>query len=341
MNSLAQTAVVILNYNGKHWLEKFLPSVIAHSAEAQIIVADNASTDNSVDFLRLSFPQVKLICFEQNLGFCKGYNEALKQIEAKYFVLLNSDIEVSSNWLLPLIDFLEKNSEVIVVQPKIKSFYQKTYFEYAGASGGFLDKWGYAFCRGRIFDTCEKDEGQYNEPCEIFWATGACMVVRAEWWHKLGGFDENLFAHFEEIDFCWRVQRTGGKVFCVAESEVFHVGGGTLNASNPRKTFLNYRNNLIVLAKNLPFPQCFYKVFIRLFLDGLSAMLFLKKGEWKHIWAIIKAHWAFYAYLLFAKKQKQKLPQKVTLPKISIVWAYFVKGRKTFQEIFSATSLAK
>ncbi len=341
MNGLPQTAVVILNYNGKHWLEKFLPSVIAHSANAQLIVADNASTDNSVDFLRIHYPQIQLICFEQNLGFCKGYNKALKHLEAKYFVLLNSDIEVSSNWLLPMIDFLEKNKEVVAVQPKIKSFHQKTHFEYAGAAGGFLDKWGYAFCRGRIFDTCEKDEGQYDENCEIFWATGACMVVRAEWWHKLGGFDEALFAHFEEIDFCWRVQRAGGKIFCITESEVFHVGGGTLNASSPCKTFLNYRNNLIVLAKNLPFPQSFYKVFIRLFLDGFSALLFLKRGEWKHIWAIIKAHWAFYAYLLFAKKQVQNLPKKANLSKFSVVWAYFVKGQKTFQNILSATSLAK
>ncbi|MCS6794394.1 MAG: glycosyltransferase family 2 protein [Raineya sp.] len=333
MISLSDTAVVILNYNGKHWLEKFLPSVIAYSADAQIVVADNASTDNSVDFLRSVFPQVRLVRLEKNWGFCKGYNEALQQIQAKYFVLLNSDVEVSSNWLAPLIDFLEKNPDVIVVQPKIKSFSNRTHFEYAGAAGGFLDRWGYAFCRGRIFDTCEKDEGQYDTNLEIFWATGACMVVRAEWWYKLGGFDEYLFAHFEEIDFCWRVQRAGGKVVCISASEVFHVGGGTLQASHPRKTFLNYRNNLIVLAKNLPFPQNFFKILVRLFLDGFSSWLFLKKGQWRHIGAIIKAHWAFYAYLIFYRKTQPPLPKNISLSKVSVVWEYFVKKRKTYQEI--------
>lgn len=332
---LTSTAVVILNYNGKHWLEQFLPSVIEYSRQAQIIVADNGSTDNSVDFLRSNFPQVHVIRFEQNLGFCKGYNQAFKQVEAKYFVLLNSDVKVTPDWLLPLINFLEEQPEVIVVQPKIKSFIQKDYFEYAGAAGGFIDKWGYTFCRGRIFATCEKDEGQYDQNQKIIWATGACMVVRSEWWQKLGGFDEYLFAHFEEIDFCLRVQRAGGQVWCVTKSEVFHVGGGTLQACHPQKTFFNYRNNLIVLSKHLPFPQNLYKIVVRLFLDGLSAVLFLQKGQLSHIWAIVRAHMAFYKYLLFAKKQSTvHLPQSIQLCNTSVVWQYFVRKKKTYRQIF-------
>lgn len=326
-----QVAVVILNFNGKKWLERFLPSVVAYSDNAKIVVADNGSTDHSVEFLHTNFPQVQIIAFQENLGFCKGYNKALAQIEAEYFVLLNSDVEVSENWLKKMIKFMEENPHVQVCQPKIKSFYQKTHFEYAGAAGGMLDKWGFAFCRGRIFDSIEEDNGQYNDNSPIFWASGACMCVRASVWRDLGGFDEYLFAHFEEIDFCWRVQNQGGAVYLCAESEVFHVGGGTLNASNPRKTFLNYRNNLIVLYKNLPPKNKFFFLFFRLILDGFSSLIFLKKMQFRHVWAIVEAHFAFYSYLLFHKPSTTKKPLKYTpLFAKSIVWAYFVEKKTKF-----------
>jgi GT2 family glycosyltransferase len=329
-----KAAVVILNFNGKKWLEQFLPSVVAYSEGAKIVVADNGSTDNSIEFVSNAFPQIKIISFQENLGFCKGYNRALQQIDAEYFVLLNSDVEVTANWLEKLLNFMDKNPQVWVCQPKIKSYHQKTHFEYAGAAGGMLDKWGFAFCRGRIFDHVEPDLGQYEENAPIFWASGACMCVRASAWKNLEGFDEYFFAHFEEIDFCWRVQKAGGEVFYCCESEVFHVGGATLNASNPRKTFLNYRNNLITLYKNLPQKGKFTFLFFRLVLDGLSSLIFLKKMQFQHIWAIVKAHFSFYAYLFKEKPQAGSSAQKmVSLFPKAIVWEYFVKKKKTFMEI--------
>lgn len=329
-----KAAVVILNFNGKKWLEQFLPSVIAYSEEAKVIVADNGSTDGSIEFLKQTFPQIHIIAFQENLGFCKGYNRALEQIDAEYFVLLNSDVEVSVGWLRKLLDFMDKNPQAWVCQPKIKSYFQKTHFEYAGAAGGLLDKWGFAFCRGRIFDSLEEDNGQYEENTPIFWASGACMCVRASAWKELGGFDEYFFAHFEEIDFCWRVQKLGGDVFYCCQSEVFHVGGATLNASNPRKTFLNYRNNLITLYKNLPARGKFIFLLFRLVLDGISSLIFLKKMQFQHIWAIIQAHFGFYGYLL--KERHKKIIQSKTsiklFPKI-IVWEYFVKKKRRFQDL--------
>lgn len=329
-----QVAVVILNFNGKKWLEQFLPSVVAYSDKAHIVVADNGSTDNSLAFLSEHFPQIQVIAFQENLGFCKGYNLALSQIEADYFVLLNSDVEVSEHWLTPLIDLMEKNPQIAVCQPKIKSFHQKTHFEYAGAAGGMLDKWGFAFCRGRIFDTLEEDLGQYQQNTPIFWASGACMCVRASVWRNLAGFDEYFFAHFEEIDFCWRVQNNGGVVYFCAESEIFHVGGGTLEASNPRKTYLNYRNNLIALYKNLSPKGKTTFLFFRLVLDGLSSVIFLKKMQFRHIWAIVEAHFGFYKYLFFHKNKKIAKVQKNTklFPK-AIVWAYFIRKKKFFKDL--------
>ena len=329
-----RVALVILNFNGIKWLNQFLPSVVAYSGEAHIVVADNGSTDNSIDFLRENYPQVQIIAFQENLGFCKGYNKALEQLEAEYFVLLNSDVEVSPNWLDKIIDFMDKNPEVSACQPKIKSYYKKTHFEYAGAAGGMLDKWGFAFCRGRIFDSIEQDMGQYEQNTSVFWASGACMCVRANTWKDLGGFDECFFAHFEEIDFCWRVQNTGGNVYYFANSEVFHVGGGTLNATNPQKTFLNYRNNLITLYKNLPEKGKFVFIFFRLILDGISSVVFLKKMQLSHIWAIVKAHFAFYGYVLKNKRpQKQTLNKQTTLFPKAVVWEYFVKKKKEFREL--------
>ncbi|GAB4128195.1 MAG: glycosyltransferase family 2 protein [Raineya sp.] len=329
-----RVALVILNFNGIKWLEQFLPSVVAYSPEAHIVVADNGSTDSSLDFLSKQYPQIQIIAFAENLGFCKGYNKALEQLEAEYFLLLNSDVEVSPNWLAKILDFMDKNPDIAVCQPKIKNYYQKTHFEYAGAAGGMLDKWGFAFCRGRIFDSIEQDTGQYEQITTVFWASGACMCVRARIWKELGGFDEYFFAHFEEIDFCWRVQNTGGKVYYFPESEVFHVGGGTLNATNPKKTFLNYRNNLITLYKNLPSKGKFALLFFRLVLDGVSALRFLKKGQFRHIWAIVEAHFAFYGYVLKNKSpQKQISNQQAILFPKAVVWQYFVKKKREFRDL--------
>jgi len=325
-------AVVILNYNGKHWLEKFLPSVVAYSPHVQIIVADNASTDDSITFLERTFPQIRVIRLDKNYGFCLGYNKALAQIDAKYYILLNSDVEATPNWADNLVNLMESNAGVVIAQPKIKAFDQKTHFEYAGAAGGLMDKWGYAFCRGRIFDSLEEDKGQYNQQATIHWATGACMCVRADWWHKLGGFDEHFFAHFEEIDFGWRVLNEGGKIMYCPDAEVFHVGGGTLHKSNPRKTFLNYRNNLATIYKNSPFSTVFWLIPLRLILDGISGLLFLKKGEFSNIWAIIKAHFNFYGWILSGKLSRSKKTGTHFFKK-SVVWQYYAKGKKVFSEL--------
>jgi len=324
-------AVVILNYNGKHWLEKFLPSVVTHTPNAQLVVADNASTDDSLAFLKTHYPQIQTIQFDKNHGFCVGYNKALTQIPAKYYVLLNSDVEVSSHWLESLVSLMESDENIVASQPKIKAFNQKTHFEYAGAAGGLIDKWGYAFCRGRIFDVLEEDKGQYNQIAPIHWASGACVCVRATWWHKLGGFDENFFAHFEEIDFGWRVLNNDGKIMYCPDSEVFHVGGGTLHKSNPKKTFLNYRNNLATLYKNSPWATLLWLIPLRLVLDGASALLFLKKGEFKNIWAIIKAHFGFYGFVL-SGKLKRCTPPNTHFFGQSVIWQYYIKGKKIFTD---------
>ncbi|MDX1905063.1 MAG: glycosyltransferase family 2 protein [Thermonemataceae bacterium] len=330
MNEQSSVAVIILNFNGKKWLEQFLPPLLAHTPEANVIIADNASTDDSLHFIQTYFPSIQSIVFEKNLGFCEGYNQALSQIKATYFVLLNSDIEVSANWLAPLIQTLETEKDAVATQPKIKSFYQKNCFEYAGATGGFLDKWGYAFCRGRIFDTFEEDKGQYDEKTEIFWASGACMCIKADWWHKLGGFDKHFFAHFEEIDLAWRIHSQGGKIYYTPDSEVFHVGGGTLPKTNPHKTFLNYRNNLLTIYKNAPFTAKLWLIPLRLVLDGVSSILFLKKGEWANIWAVIKAHFSFYALVIKVKTSpKKSLPN---FPKF-IILEYFLRKKKKFSEL--------
>jgi len=330
-------AVVILNYNGQKYLEKFLPNVILHSKPYEVIIADNNSTDNSVDFLKEKFPDIRLIILPENGGFSRGYNQALEQVNAEYYILLNSDIEVTPTWIEALLESLEKDKSLVACQPKIRAYHQKTHFEYAGAAGGFLDKFGYPFCRGRIFDTLEKDEGQYDDPKEIFWATGAALVVRAEAYWKVGGLDEDFFAHMEEIDWCWRIQNQGGKIIYVPESIVFHVGGGTLSKNNPFKTYLNFRNNLALLYKNLPAKSLFFVLLIRFYLDNLALLQFLLKGQFKDVQAILKAYFHFWKRVNYWQKKRNIIQKNIkTTPKLfpkSIVWQYFLKKKKYFSDL--------
>jgi GT2 family glycosyltransferase len=297
-------AVVILNWNGKSFLEKFLPSVVKHSIEAKIIVADNASTDDSISFLEKTYPSIDIIKLEQNYGFAGGYNKALKQVDSEYYILLNSDVEVTENWLAPMLKMLDNDKNIVACQPKIKDYNNKDSFEYAGASGGFIDKYGYPFCRGRIFDYLEKDTNQYDEPIEIFWASGAALFIRAQEYNQIGGLDEFYFAHMEEIDLCWRLKNEGHKIMVCPSSTVYHVGGGTLNKINPRKTFLNFRNSLLTLYKNLPKNERFVKIFIRLNLDAIAGLKFLLDGKPTHALAIIRSHFTFYSAIFQNKIKK-------------------------------------
>lgn len=328
---MKKTAVVILNYNGKDFLKKFLPSVIQHSPEAEIIVADNASSDDSIDFLNRHFPEIRQINIAQNLGYAGGYNYALRQVDADFYMLLNSDVEVTSNWLTPLVKFLENNPSYAACQPKIKDFNLRLNFEYAGACGGFLDALGYPYCRGRIFDEVEKDSHQYDGPIDIFWASGACMLIRSEAFHEAGGFDADFFAHMEEIDLCWRLKSLGNKLKSIPESVVYHVGGGTLNKTSPFKTYLNFRNGLFLLLKNLPFSDLLIKLPSRLLLDWLAAIKFLIGGQWKHALQILHAHASF---VWTSRKMTRK--RSILSPIKSrhlIVVAYFLKRRKTYSEL--------
>lgn len=331
-------AIVILNWNGKPFLEKFLPSVLASTYEAkEIIVADNASTDESIVFLRTAYPQIRIIENEANLGFAKGYNSALKKVEADYYVLLNSDVEVTPGWIEPVISLMETDKTIAACQPKVLAFADKDMFEYAGASGGWLDKYGYPFMRGRVFDECEKDTGQYDDVQPCFWASGAAFFVSSAVYKQLGGLDEYFFAHQEEIDFCWRLQLAGHKVYVQPASVVFHVGGGTLPKGNSRKTFLNFRNNLIMLYKNLPTAAAFWKLPFRIMLDALTAWRGLLSGDMGFFIAIVKAHYYFIGWILFKRKQSVFPVKKDGKPggwyNGSVVWAYFIKKKKTFSEI--------
>ncbi len=335
-----KVAVVILNWNGEKFLEKFLPSVLSfNSAESQLIVADNASTDDSVSFLQTNYPAIKIIQNTTNGGFAKGYNDALKQIKADYYVLLNSDVEVTPNWIEPIIKLMYSDKTIAACQPKILDFNNKTHFEYAGAAGGFIDKYGYPFCRGRIFETLEEDKGQYNTTSEIFWATGACLFIRAEYFQQMQGFDEDFFAHMEEIDLCWRLKNNGYKIMYCGDSIVYHVGGGTLKKSNPYKTFLNFRNNLILLYKNLPSDNFYSKLFIRFVLDGIAGLKFLLSGEFDNFMAVLKAHGSFYSSLNKTVKKRRQLKKGIKkhatagIYKHSIIVDYFLRNKKTFKEI--------
>lgn len=330
--------VVILNYNGKSLLEKFLPSVLSTTyPNTTIYIADNASTDGSRSWLAATYPNIKCITLSQNLGFAGGYNLALKYVETDYFVLLNSDVEVESGWIEPVVELMESNPKIGVCQPKLLSYAEKDSFEYAGAAGGWIDVFGYPFAKGRVFDTVEKDRGQFEENEAIFWASGAALFIKRKIWEEVGGFDGYLFAHQEEIDLCWRTQLAGYLVYYCKDSKVYHVGGGTLQKSNPKKTYLNFRNSLIILAKNLPVGQAFGKIFCRLLLDGVFGVKLFFGGHFRDVWAVIKAHFGFYKWLL-GKKEKGSFPKKSLeslqgVANQSIVWEYFIKGKKTFSEI--------
>ena len=287
-------AIAILSWNGKKWLEKFLPNVIQHSVSAEIFVIDNGSTDDSVEFLKANFPSVKISINKENLGFAGGYNEGLKKIDAEIYCLLNSDVEVTENWIDPVLQLFEKDPEIAAVQPKILDYNRRNFFEFAGAAGGFIDNLGYPYCRGRIFENIEEDRGQYDDECEIFWASGCCLFVRSEAFHSQNGFDERFFAHQEEIDLCWRLKNSGRKIFYTYKSTIYHVGGGTLSKQNPQKTYLNFRNNLSMMLKNLPFPKLIWLIFFRLCLDGIAGIRFGLKDGFAHLWAVVRAHFGFY-----------------------------------------------
>jgi len=328
-------AVVILNWNGKQLLETFLPSVLAFSDQATVYVADNASTDNSVTYVQENFPEVTVIQNKTNGGYAKGYNEALKNLQEDIFVLLNSDVEVTQNWLSPIVEAFKKDSNLVAAQPKILDYNNKDYFEYAGAAGGYIDKLGYPFCRGRIFDTIEKDTGQYNDTKTIFWASGACLFVKKNAFENAGGFDEEFFAHQEEIDLCWRLQSNGGIVKYIGASKIYHVGGATLATANPQKTFYNFRNTLFMLLKNVQGVHVYFLLLVRMLLDGLVAIQFLTQGKFKHIAAIFKAHLSFYNHFFtFLKKRKLHASKLRYYTKKSIVWSYFARNKHVFNDLW-------
>jgi GT2 family glycosyltransferase len=332
---LYRVAVVILNWNGKTFLERFLPILIDRTKNAEIIVADNASTDGSKKFMRTNFPHIRLIEHTQNYGFAGGYNLALEQIDSEYYVLLNSDIEVADSWLLPLLAEMDSDKSIAACQPKILDYYKRTQFEYAGASGGFIDKLGYPFCRGRIFNTYEIDMGQYDNSTDIFWATGACLMVRASVFHKIGGLDNDFFAHMEEIDFCWRLNNNGYRVRVVPQSIVYHIGGGTLPKSSSRKTYLNFRNNYILLYKNLPPNRLILLLLFRLWIDWLAAFKFLTDGNIDDCIAVFKAQ--VHSYFSFSKHRYKRLQQpffsRKNIYKGIIIIEYYIQQRKTFSSI--------
>ena len=329
-----KVAVVILNWNGKDLLERFLPSVVKFSSEATVYIADNASTDNSVAFVSEFFSTVKIIQNKENGGYAKGYNDALKNLSEDIFILLNSDVEVTENWLQPVVSEFEKDSSVVAAQPKILDYKNKEYFEYAGAAGGFIDKYGYPYCRGRIFNTLEKDMGQYDDVSQIFWASGACLFVKAEAFWQAGALDEDYFAHQEEIDLCWRLQSKGGKIVYVGASKVYHVGGATLAALNPKKTFYNFRNSLLNLLKNTVGTKAFTALLARMLLDGVAAFQFLIQDKPKHCFAILKAHLSFYALLpKFLRKRKVFSSTLKYYTLKSIVFQYFINNKKKFNRL--------
>ncbi len=324
-------AIVILNWNGEKLLESFLPSVTRYSGGAEIYVADNASSDGSVDFLKANYPSIKIIQNSSNGGFAKGYNDALKYIDADLFCLLNSDVEVTENWLEPIRVFFQNFPAASIVQPKILDLKRKDHFEYAGAAGGFIDRLGYPFCRGRIFQVLEKDEGQYDDTREIFWATGACMFIKKQTFDSLGGFDEDYFAHQEEVDLCWRAKNNGHKIYYVGASKVYHLGGSTLSNMNPTKTYLNFRNSLFSIIKNLPRRKALIIIFARLLLDGVAALRFIFQFKFNHCFAILRAHLSFYRQFnkMNAKREKANFILKYYTTK-SIVWSHFVHHVKKF-----------
>jgi len=330
-----KVAVVILNWNGKKFLEKFLPFVIRYSEHAEIIVADNASTDDSVAFLKIHHPEIRIIQNPTNGGFAKGYNDALKQVNADYYILLNSDIEITHGWIEPVIAMMEKDKTIGACQPKILSYADREHFEYAGAAGGFIDKYGYPFCRGRIFQSLEKDNEQYNDTIEVFWATGACMFVRASIYHEIGGLDEKFFAHMEEIDFCWRMKQSGYKIMYCPESKVYHIGGGTLPKISYRKTYLNFRNNLFMLFKNHPTEKIIPILLTRFILDGVAGLKFFIDGGFKDCYAVTRAHFSFYRNLpaLYRDRKKINHTNVSMIYQKNLVVEYFIRKKDTFNKM--------
>ncbi len=331
---MASTAIAILNYNGQEFLAKFLPVLIANSTNIPIYIGDNASTDDSVIFLKTTYPEIKLIELSENYGYSKGYNLLINHINEEYVAVINSDIEVTPNWIAPLIKVLEVEPTTAAVQPKIKSYQHKSYFEYAGGAGGFIDTYGYPFCRGRIFDTLEKDTGQYDTNIEISWASGACFLVRKSAFEQVGAFDDDFFAHMEEIDLCWRFKRCGFSIKYLYKSTVYHVGGGTLAYESPFKTFLNFRNGLYLLLKNVPQNQLRKKITVRILLDWLSAFYFLLQGKGKQAMAILKAHKEVYkTRKQFLAKRRDFQPSSKFTEDYSIVWQYFIKKKRKYSAL--------
>ncbi len=336
---MKQTAVVILNYNGAGMLRRFLPSVIEYSPEASIYVADNGSSDESCDVVRNEFPAVKLMVLDHNYGFAEGYNRALAQVDEEYAVLLNSDVEVTRGWLSPMTQFLDSNPEVAACQPKLLSFKQKDFFEYAGAAGGFIDKWGYTFCRGRIFNTVERDSGQYDDTTDVFWATGAALMIRNEVYKNNGGLDGRFFAHMEEIDLCWRFRSRGYRIACVPQSHVYHVGGATLKKENPQKTYLNFRNNLLMIYKNAPDCQLKKIMLFRKVFDNVAALKFLASGDYAAFKAVRKARRDFKAMRSGydkARAENMKLAVTTRIPEVlksSILYKYYLGFKHTYSSL--------
>ena len=332
-------AVVILNFNGAEMLRAFLPSVVDYSPEAEVIVADNCSTDASAQVMREEFPAVRYIQLEKNYGFADGYNRALAQVEAEYFLLLNSDVEVTQGWLAPMLEYMDSHPGVAASQPKLLSYKNKKEFEYAGACGGFIDKYGYPYCRGRIFDTVEEDKGQYDSVAELFWATGAALMIRAEDYRAAGGLDGTFFAHMEEIDLCWRLRSRGRGIVCIPQSCVYHVGGATLNKSNPRKTYLNFRNNLLMLYKNLPENELSHVMFVRALLDYVAAFKSLLSGDAAGCRAVLQARRDFrrikHDYSDLRRENLEKCVEADVKERasFSILWKYYAGGRRLFSEL--------
>lgn len=328
---MPKTAVVILNYNGQKYLAQFLPSLIQHTTEAEIIVADNQSTDGSIAFLK-EVGGIRIIELEENFGYAGGYNEALRQIDADYYVLVNSDIEVTPGWLKPMTDYLDTNPSCIAAQPKIKSFYNRSHFEYAGAAGGFLDQLAYPYCRGRIFNTLEEDVGQYDEHKELFWASGACFIIRSKDFHALEGFDNDFFAHMEEIDLCWRIHSNRGKIMYVPDTVVYHVGGGTLHKSNPRKTYLNFRNGISLLVKNMPLTRLILVFPLRLVLDVLAGLKFsIDNRDIRHLFYVLKAH--IDSLRRLRRNLNKRDSTSVPTGRHFIAWDYFIRKKKLYSDL--------
>ena len=335
-----KAAVVILNYNGSYYLEKFLPDIIAHSAPYPVIIADNASTDNSVALVRANYPHLQLIQNSGNLGYAQGYNEALAKVEADYFILLNSDVEVSDNWIEPILNLMDADDSIAACQPKIIDYKNRSLFEYAGAAGGYIDKYGYPFCRGRIFNSIETDTGQYNDVQEVFWATGACLFVKSKAFEEVGGLDGDYFAHMEEIDLCWRLKNIGYKIMVQPASVIYHIGGGTLNKLSRQKTYLNFRNNLTTLTKNHEARFLLVKIIYRLIMDGVAGTKFLLEGQPKHCFAVIHAHFSYYKRLPATLRKRREMKQKENFEfhkglmyKGNLVLEHFLAKKNTFTQL--------